>query len=110
MAQSTACQEAIWIQNIMKEMDVSNVSKTVINADNQGAIKLACNPEYHKRTKHIDIRYHWIRELITTKQIELTYRPTSEMVADGLTKALSKDRFEQFKAAMGVGVGYLVDA
>jgi hypothetical protein len=104
MAQSGACQEAIWLQNIMREMGILDDKCMMLNADNQGAIRLIGNPEYHKRSKHIDIRYHWIRELIATKQIDIHYRPTAEMIADGLTKPLPKDSFVSFKHMLGVGM------
>ena len=57
--------------------------------DNNGAIKLSNNPEFHKRTKHIDIKYQFIRELVESNKIRLIYISTKEQLADPLTKAVS---------------------
>jgi len=57
--------------------------------DNQGAIALAKNPEFHKRTKHIDIRYHFVREKVEDGQVVLEYCPTQEMLADLMTKPIA---------------------
>lgn len=74
----------------------------VIFGDNQGAIALAKNPQFHARTKHISIQDHWIRERIDGKETALEYIPTEQQIADGLTKPLSKDRFLSFRAALGL--------
>ena len=65
-------------------------TSTVILEDNQGAIAIAKNPVDHSRTKHIDIRYHYIRECVRNGQIELRYCPKNDMKADILTKPLTK--------------------
>ncbi len=70
--------------------------------DNQASIAIARNPVSHTRTKHIDIRYHFIREALQDDVIDLRFCPTSEMVADVLTKPLSRNRFEQFRCSMGM--------
>ena len=57
-----------------------------LKADNQGSIALAHNPVFHSRTKHIDIQHHYIRDEVASKRIELSYIPTDEMIADGLTR------------------------
>ena len=75
---------------------------TVIHEDNQGAIALARNPVTHVRTKHIDICYHFIREGIQNGAIDLKYVTTNEMVADILTKPLSKHRFEKLLHSFGM--------
>jgi hypothetical protein len=70
---------------------VLDIDKQIqIMNDNQGARSLAQNPIQHSRTKHIDIRHHFIREILQRKEIEIKYIQTSEMVADFLTKPLSK--------------------
>lgn len=74
----------------------------IILADNQGAIKLSKNPQYHNRTKHIDVRYHFIRKTCQDGLIELAYISTSEMVADILTKALPRDKHEKHMKGMGM--------
>ena len=73
-----------------------------MHADNQGAIALAQNPISHSRAKHIDIRFHFIRERIERNEIKLQYISTRQMVADILTKALPREAFEKFREALGV--------
>jgi hypothetical protein len=75
----------------------------VIYEDNQGAIALAKNPEHHSTTKHIDTIYHFIRECVENHRIELQYLPTASMVADAMTKALTRDRHRELIAKMGFG-------
>lgn len=73
-----------------------------LKGDNQGSIALAHNPVYHARTKHIDIQHHCIRDELTAGRINLQYIPTSEMVADGLTKALTHAKFHTFVKQMNM--------
>ena len=70
--------------------------------DNQGAIKLASNAQFHNRTKHINIRYHFIRDAIKSSLISLEYLPTAAMVADIMTKPLPRDKHHEHAAAMGL--------
>jgi hypothetical protein len=74
----------------------------IIFADNQGAIKLSRNPQHHKRTKHIDVRYHFIRESTQSGLIRLVHIPTNEMVADILTKALPRLQHQKHMKGMGM--------
>jgi hypothetical protein len=74
----------------------------IILADNQGTIKLSKNPQYYNRTKHIDVRYHFIRKSCQDGLIELAYIPTTEMVADILTKALPRGKHEKHVKGMGL--------
>lgn len=71
-----------------------------LKGDNQGSIALAHNPVFHARTKHIDIQHHYICDEIAAQRIELSYVPTSEMIADGPTKALTQVKFHGFIAQM----------
>ena len=75
---------------------------TIIYCDNQGAIALAKDPKFHPRTKHIAIQHHWVREKIAEQEVDLQYVETNRQIADGLTKALPKDSFEAFRAALGL--------
>ena len=74
----------------------------IIYGDNQGAIALAKNPTQHARTKHIDIQQHYVREQIASGAVELEHMSTHNQVADGLTKTLPKDKFVQFRNAIGL--------
>lgn len=70
--------------------------------DNQSAIKLIKNPEYHARTKHIDVRQHFIREKFQNNFFLLEYINTNNMTADVMTKPLARRTFEKFRAKMNV--------
>ena len=70
--------------------------------DNQSAIRLVRNPEFHKRTKHIDIRYHYVREKSESNEIEVIYVPTEAQLADIFTKALPRNRFVKLCTDLGI--------
>ena len=70
--------------------------------DNEGALALVKNPHMHERSKHIDISYHFVRDLAEKRRLQITYIPTTEMVADGMTKPLQRVAFQKFKAQMGL--------
>jgi hypothetical protein len=70
--------------------------------DNQGAIALGKNPEFHKRTKHIRRRYHFIREAVDTGDVSLGFVPTRQMLADVLTKAMTRDLHSVHRSNLGV--------
>ena len=75
---------------------------TVIHCDHQSCIKLSENPLEHDRSKHIGIRYHYIRDMVQKGAVKLQYISTDEQIADILTKPLSKVKFEYFRDKLGV--------
>ncbi len=87
MATALGTQQAIWIKAFLKEID-EDITETVIRVDNQAAIDLANDPKHHNRSKHIDIRYHFIREQMELGTIQIKKVHTSENFADIMTKAL----------------------
>jgi hypothetical protein len=103
MALSEAVQEAVWLKAFVYELgeDTGNSGITVYE-DNQGAIALAKNPEFHKRTKHIDIRYHFVREKVESGQVLLEYCPTQEMLADIMTKPIAAPQFDALRTKLGI--------
>jgi hypothetical protein len=102
MALTEATKEAIWLQNTLVSIGAVKTGPTTIFEDNQGAIALAENPVDHKRTKHIAIRYHFTREAIANDLIKLKYLETEEMVADLLTKPLSRVKLEKLRLLCGL--------
>lgn len=105
IGQTQATKEAIWLRNLLTQLSSespNSVQAVVIYCDNQGAIALAKNPQFHSRTKHIDINQHFVREKVADGKVTLEYVPTEEQIADGLTKALSKDKFNTFRRALGL--------
>ena len=102
MAASHSAKEAMWLRLLMTNVGCMLDGATTIKCDNQGCIALAKNPKHHSRTKHNDVRHHFICEAIEDKVIELEYCPTKGMVADVLTKALVRERHVMLTKAMGL--------
>jgi hypothetical protein len=73
--------------------------------DNQGAIALTKNPHLHERSKHIDVCYHFVRDMAEQGKLKVAYVPTTNMVADGMTKPLQRVAFKRFKNQLGVIYG-----
>ena len=89
MALSSAAQEAVWMRELISDLRNPPATSTEILEDNQSAISMAKNPQFHGRTKHINIKYHFIREQIANGTICLKYCPT---VADLLMKGIGPER------------------
>lgn len=85
-------KDAMWLSRMLRELNFK-CSCVPIFVDNQSAIDLSSNPEHHKRTKHIDVRYHFVRDEVYRKIIDVHYIPTREQLADIFTKALEKQQF-----------------
>jgi hypothetical protein len=87
-----AAKEAVWIRNFLQDIGrrtlAGDTRATRILGDNQGALRLVANPEFHARSKHIDVQYHYVRELLESNTISVEYIRTTEMAADCLTKPL----------------------
>ncbi|UYV73992.1 hypothetical protein LAZ67_11001747 [Cordylochernes scorpioides] len=92
IAASKATKEAIWLRHLLRELHQEQVKPTTIFCDNQSCIRLVHNPEYHKRTKHIDISYHFIRDHFQNHAIDLLYVCSNDQAADIFTKALPPER------------------
>jgi len=107
IALCASVQEALWLRSLLEEVQyplfLSSKKPTTILEDNQSCIALAANPVHHARTKHIDIKYHFIRDYIDKGDIDVVYCPTKEMVTDVLTKPLARPAFEVHVKALGVG-------
>jgi hypothetical protein len=99
-----AAKEAVWLSQLIAELFRPLEHPITLHGDNQSAIALAYSDmgQFHTRTKHIDIRYHFIRYVIDNGTIRLVYCPTQDMVADTLTKALPSVKAKHFAAALGL--------
>jgi hypothetical protein len=110
MAETQATKEAVWLQHILRCLDqdskaatpIYRQSATILHCDNQGAIALAKNPQFHARSKHIDIQWHYVRQAVDQGVIDLCYISTADQVADIMTKALPSDRFAMLRSRMGI--------
>ena len=81
IALAGAAQEATWLKQLNTDL-IGTSDPITIFEDNQSAISIAKNPQFHGRVKHINIKYHFIREQVNNNIIELRYCQTSEMIAD----------------------------
>ena len=97
-----AAKECIWLRHLLGEIFPGLTTQTTLFCDNQAALRLATADNYHARTKHIDTRYHFIRQTIEDGSINLIYCPTDDMTADILTKALP--RWKVATHALGLGL------
>jgi len=103
VAATHAAKEAMWLKELFGEIFGHTINKPItIFGNNKSAITLAHNGQYHSRTKHIDIRYHFIRYIIENGSIKLIYCPTDDQTADTLTKALPSTKAKHFATAMGL--------
>ena len=101
MSLAEAVKEAIWLKTLIKELGYEQRSVKIYE-DNQSCIALAKHPERHSRAKHIDIKYHFVRELVEDKQIEMVYIPTKEKLGDMFRKPIPRNQFESLRDGIGL--------
>ena len=102
MAACQAAKDAVWLRAFLMELGLTATAPTTIHCDSQGAMALAKNPEHHQKSKHIDLRYHFVREQVAGGAINLVYTSTSDMAADQLTKPLSREMHNRCIRSMGL--------
>jgi hypothetical protein len=102
IAGAHAAKEAVWLRQLLGELGVNTHHSTVLHMDNQSAIAIARNPEFHDRTKHIEIRHHFLRTKVEAGEIDLQFVPSKDQVADVLTKGLVREKHECFSKGMGL--------
>ena len=100
MSLAAAIQECIYLEQLLGGIDKYQYAQTKVFEDNQGTIALARNPVSRQRCKHIDIRYHFIRETVNSGRVSLEYCPTEQMVADIFTKPATKLKLKAFARDM----------
>jgi hypothetical protein len=86
----------------LEELGILIEAPIRIYVDNRSAIRLAHNPEYHARTKHIRVHYHYVRDAVADGIIEPVFVPTEAMAADGLTKPLERNKHQRFVQLLGM--------
>ena len=101
VALADAAREITWLRNLLEGLGYEQRTPTKLYGDNNGALAIAENPQYHKRTKHFDTRNHYIRQKVKEKVIKIEYCPMSKMTVDIFTKALPKPKFQLHRAELG---------
>jgi hypothetical protein len=101
MSMTLAIQESVFLKQLLSDMKGSDIGPVVLYVDNQGAIALAKNPVHHQRSKHIDIKYHFIREKLQSNVVDVKYVPTEDNVSDIFTKPVLKNKLLRFANIRG---------
>jgi hypothetical protein len=101
MSLSDTSRQLVWVKNLLIELGIQ-LSPIPLYGDNQGSIFLASNPVQEKRIKHIDLRYHFIRDVVRLKQVELFFIEGAENPADMFTKNLGRVKFLKFREQLGL--------
>lgn len=94
---ANATAEVMWIQILLYELKINCPRAAKLWCDNIGAKYLSANPVFHARTKHIEVDYHFVRERVTRKLLDIDFISSGDQVADGFTKPLPVRSLEQFK-------------
>ena len=103
IAAGSCCAQILWMKHQLEDYGIS-FEHVPIMCDNTSAINLSRNPIQHSRTKHIEIRYHFIRDHVQKGDIELEFVSTNMQLADIFTKPLSEERFYMIRRELGMSV------
>ena len=95
-ALANATAEIMWIQTLLCELGIKIPQAARLWCDNIGATYLSANPVFHARTKHIEVDFHFVRERVARKLLDIRFIPTGDQLADGFTKPLSTRRMNEF--------------
>ena len=102
VAAAMCVYQALWIKRVLKELGHSNNECTEVKCDNSSTIKLSKNPVMHGRSKHIDVRYHFLRNLTKEGLIDLVHCGSQDQVADLMTKPLKLNAFLKLRTLLEV--------
>ena len=102
IAAATAACQGIWLSRLLGQLISEEPQQVTILVDNKSAISLCKNPVHHDRSKHIDTRYHFIRDSVEEKKINVDHIRTEEQLADILTKALARPKFLEMRDKIGI--------
>ena len=102
VATTYVAKEALWLRSLLSQLFDTNLKATTLFSDNQSAITLTKDHQYHARTKHINIQFHFILWIVENGSLCLIYCPTDDMVADTLTKVLPSPKVKHFAKELGL--------
>ncbi|BAH92510.1 Os04g0196500 [Oryza sativa Japonica Group] len=102
IAAAAATCQGVWLARLLAEVLGDEITAPLLKVDNQSTISLIKNPVHHDRSKHIDVKYHYIRECAEKKLIEMMFVGTAEQLGDIFTKSLGRTRFQELRSKIGV--------
>jgi len=102
---ANATTEVIWVQSLLDELGVVQSRPPILWCDNIGATYLTANPVFHARTKHIEVDYHFVREHVAQKLLDVRIISTNDQVADGFTKAQTLRQLQEFLHNLNLASG-----
>ena len=102
MALSEAGHEATWLRNSYGELGFPQIKPTIIKGNNDGSVVLTHNPQFHQRSKHITLHYHWVRDLVIDKILDIQNCHNLDQTADVLTKALPRPKYMRHRGEIGI--------
>ena len=96
------CTNIVWLKHLLKRMKEEVNKPVILYCENTSAINISKNPVMHAKTKHIAIKYHYVRDLVEDKKVKMEYIHTKEQIVDIFTKPLPKDAYEYLRGKLGV--------
>ena len=102
IAAATAACQGVWLGRLLGDLIDKEPERVVLNFDNKSAISLCKNPVHHDRSKHIDTKYHYIRQCVAEGKIEVNYVCTEDQLADILTRSLGRQKFMKIRRRISV--------
>jgi hypothetical protein len=102
---ANATAEMIWVQKLLTELKIPHPCMARLWCDNHGAKYLSANPVFHARTKQNEIDFHFVRERVAKKLLEIRFISTNDQVADGFTKPLSRVKLREFRNNLNLVCG-----
>ena len=104
VACATAMQEVVWLKRFLQRLGITTHSKEAVTlySDSTIALGYAKDPKYHEKSKHIEIKYHFIRDMVAWGEVVMKHISTGSMVADPLTKPIARDVFQSHVGSMGL--------
>lgn len=104
MSASVCVCHAVWLRRLLDQIEQEQLEATEIRVDNKSAIELAKNPVHHERSKHIDVRYHFIRNSVKEGKVDLKHVASKDQAADIFTKPLPKEVFDRGRKLIGMRI------
>ena len=95
-------REAVWLQKLLAGLFGYMLEPIVIRCDNQSCVQMSVNLVHHDTMKHVEMRYHYVRDMVQRHAMELDFVPMDEQVADVLTKSLVRGKYEGFRKMLGI--------